>query len=117
MAGTLSLPAHAILALNHGLLDGPELQRKAKLVSNTAQLLFLLCNVRLPISVPHQPGLGIHAGNAGSGSIEPFLTIKALPGDIAQRDVCHPQVVHKPGRLFSARETPCRKKVSSKPNR
>jgi hypothetical protein len=74
LPGTLSLPAHAILALNHGLRGGPELQRKAKLVSNTAQLLIVHCNVRLPITVPHQPGLGIHAGNAGSGSIEPFLT-------------------------------------------
>ena len=37
MPGALSLPAHAILALNHGMLDGPELQRKAKLVSNGAQ--------------------------------------------------------------------------------
>src|ERR1700733_4416329 len=96
MPGALSLPAHAVLALNHGLLDGSKLQGKAKLVSNAAQLFTLFGYMRLPIAIPHQPGLGVHAGNAGSGSIKTFLTIKALPGDIAQRDVCHPQVVHKP---------------------
>src|SRR5271155_270083 len=52
--------------------------------------------MRLPIAVPYQSGLGIHAGKAGACPIEPFLVIKALPGHIAQRDVRHPQVVHKP---------------------
>ena len=83
MPGALGLLAHPILALDHGLLDGPELQCKRELVSNAAQLLSLFGYVRLPVAVPHQPGLGIHAGNAGAGPIEPFLAVKALPGDIA----------------------------------
>src|ERR1700722_3242741 len=97
MTGARGLPAYAVLTLNHRLLHGRQLQPKAKLVSNAPQLFAWFGYVRLPIAVPHQTSLGIHARNTGSGSIQPFLTIKPLPGDIAQRDVCHPQVVHKPG--------------------
>src|SRR5216683_7373444 len=117
MSWALGLLADPILALDHGLLDGPEMQGKPKLVGNAAQLLFMFGNVRLPIAVPHQPGLGIHAGNPWTGSIEPFLAVKTLPADIAQRDVCHPQVVHKPGMAaIGARNTlPEKRQLKAKP--
>src|ERR1700733_5281925 len=101
MPGTLGLLTDSVLALHHGLLQGHKLQCQPKLVCNAAQFLFRLGNVHLPITVPYSPclgwsRLGIHASNAGAGAIEPFFTIEVLSVHIAQRDMRHPQIVHKP---------------------
>ena len=96
MPRALSLLADAGPALNDGRLDGLKLQRKPELAGNTAQFLFALCYVRLPIAVPHHPSLGIHAGQAGTRPVQPLLIQKTLPVDIAERHVRHPEVMHIP---------------------
>ena len=77
MPSTLRLLAHAILALDHGRLDRLSFSARPNSSATPRSSSLVLGNVRLPVAVPHQPGLGIHAGDARAGSIEPFLADKS----------------------------------------
>jgi len=76
MSGALGLLADPSGPGSRGLM-GLRCSANSKLVGNAVQaLLHVRAMWRLPIAVPHQPGLGIHAGNPWTGSIEPFLAVK-----------------------------------------
>src|SRR5579862_3212028 len=101
VANSPSLAADSIFSLDDGRLGRCKIKLNGELFVESAERLPGRRDLNLPISVPDEPRSLVNAGDSGAGAVDTLVVIKAAAMQIAERKVCHIQVVNMPRRRIS----------------
>ena len=98
MSHPFGLPADSIAAVNGERFLSCEVQSNVELSADSAQLLRGILPPCLPVAIPNQAGVLVHASHARTRATDALLVIKLAPANVAQSKMRQVEVVDVPGR-------------------